>query len=283
MRPIALLFPLLYPLFYPCPAVWCAAAGLEVVRPIVAQSDGGAAAPAGFEHVAGETLFFSCRISGYAKTPEEKVHLAYSVQAFDPKGVPLTEIYKNELVTDVAPQDKEWMPKIATEIQIPPLVGAGTYKVLIKIEDMVANTKGELGVPFEVRSKTVEPSETLVARNFQFFRGEEDTQPIEKAVYRGGDSVWAKFDIIGFKYGDKNRIDVSYLTSVISPSGKVLWTQPEPAVEQSDSFYPKRYVVASMGITLLAKTTPGEYKIAVTITDAVGKQTYETKHAFTVE
>jgi len=283
MRPIALLFPLLYPLFYPCPAVWCAAAGLEVVRPIIAQSDGGVSSPPGFEHVAGETLFFSCRISGYAKTPEEKVHVAYSVEAFDPKGLPLTEIYKNELVNDVAPQDKEWMPKIATEIQIPPLVGAGTYKVLIKIEDLVANTKAELSVPFEVRSKAVQPSDTLVARNFQFFRGEEDTQPIEKAVYGGGGALWAKFDIIGFKYGDKNRIDVSYVTSVLGPSGKVLWTQPEPAVEQSESFYPKRYVVASMGITLLAKTTPGEYKIAVTITDAVGKQTYETKQTFTVE
>jgi hypothetical protein len=275
MRPIALLLL--------CSAVWCAAPGLEVVRPIIAQSDGGVAAPAGFEHAAGETLFFSCRIAGYAKTSEEKVHVAYSVQAFDPKGVPLTEIYKNEMVTDVAPQDKEWMPKIATEIQIPPLVGAGTYKVLIKIEDLVANTKAELSVPFEVRSKAVQPSDTLVARNFQFFRGEEDTQPIEKAVYRGGGALWAKFDIIGFKYGDKNRIDVSYVTSVLGPSGKVLWTQPEPAVEQSESFYPKRYVVASMGITLLAKTTPGEYKIAVTITDAVGKQTYETKQTFTVE
>ena len=225
---------MLYPLFYPCPAVWCAAAGLEVVRPIIAQSDGGVASPPGFEHVAGETLFFSCRISGYAKTPEEKVHVAYSVQAFDPKGLPLTEIYKNEMVTDVAPQDKEWMPKIATEIQIPPLVGAGTYKVLVKIEDLVANTKAELSVPFEVRSKAVEPSDTLVVRNFQFFRGEEDPQPIEKAVYRGGGALWAKFDIIGFKYGDKNRIDVSYVTSVLGPSGKVLWTQPEPAVEQSE-------------------------------------------------
>src|SRR5664280_605511 len=277
MRPIARLLPLLYL----CPTLWCA--GLEVVRPIIAQSDGGIPVPAGYQHVAGETLFFSCRIAGYAKTTEEKVHVTYSLQAFDPKGAPLTEIYKNELVNDVAPQDKEWMPKIATEIQIPPLVGAGTYKVLIKIEDLVANTKAELSVPFEVRSKAVQPSDTLVARNFQFFRGEEDTQPIEKAVYRGGGALWAKFDIIGFKYGDKNRIDVSYVTSVLGPSGKVLWTQPEPAVEQSESFYPKRYVVASMGITLLAKTTPGEYKIAVTITDAVGKQTYETKQTFTVE
>jgi hypothetical protein len=239
--------------------------------------------PAGYEHVAGETLFFSCRISGYAKTPEEKVHVTYSVQPFDPKGVPLTEIYKNEMITDVAPQDKTWMPKIATEIQIPPLVAAGTYQVLVKIEDLVANTKAELGVPFVVRSKTVEPSDTLTVRNFQFFRGEDDPQPMQKAVYKGGDAVWTKFDVIGFKYGDKNRIDVSYVPSVISPSGKVLWRQDKPEVEQSESFYPKRYMAASMGITLLANTTPGQYTIAVTIADAVGKQTYETKQTFTVE
>lgn len=279
MRPI----PLRLPLLCLCHAVCFAAPALEVVRPIVAQSDGGVAAPPGFEHVAGETLFFSCRISGYSKTAEEKVHVSYSVQAFDPKGVPLTEIYKNEMMTDVAPQDKEWMPKIATEIQIPPLVGAGTYKVLVKIEDLVTNTKAELGVPFEVRSKAVEPSDTLMVRNVQFFRGEDDPQALQKAVYKGGDAVWAKFDIIGFKYGDKNRIDVSYVTRVLAPSGKVLWTQPEPAVEQSESFYPKRYVAAAMGITLLAKTSPGEYAIAVTITDAVGKQTYEIKQTFSVE
>jgi hypothetical protein len=195
----------------------------------------------------------------------------------------LTEIYKNEMITDVAPQDKEWMPKIATEIQIPPLVGAGTYKVLVKIEDLVNNTKAEVGVPFEVRSKIVEPSDTLVVRNFQFFRAEEDPQALQKAVYRGGNVLWARFDIIGFKYGDKNRIDVSYIASVLGSGGKVLWTQPEPAAEQSDSFYPKRYVAASMSITLATNTTPADYTIAVTVTDAVGKQTYETKQAFTVE
>ena len=277
MRPIARLLPLLYL----CPTLWCA--GLEVVRPIIAQSDGGIPVPAGYQHVAGETLFFSCRIAGYAKTTEEKVHVTYSLQAFDPKGAPLTEIYKNEMITDVAPQDKEWMPKIATEIQIPPLVGAGTYKVLVKVEDLVNNTKAELGVPFDVRSKVVEPSDTLVVRNFQFFRAEEDPQALQKAVYRGGNVLWARFDIIGFKYGDKNRIDVSYIASVLGSGGKVLWTQPEPAAEQSDSFYPKRYVAASMSITLATNTTPADYTIAVTVTDAVGKQTYETKQAFTVE
>jgi hypothetical protein len=264
-------------------AILSSATALEVVRPIIAQSDGGEVLPAAFQHVAGETLFFSCRISGYAKTPEEKVHLAYSVQAFDPKGVPLTEIYKNELVTDVTPQDREWQPKIATELQIPPLVPSGTYQILIQVEDLIAHSKAERKVPFEVRGRTVEPSETLVVRNFQFYRGEEDALPLEKAVYRGGDAVWTKFDITGFKYGEHNHIDVSYVTSVISPEGKVLWTQPEPAVDQDESFYAKRYVAASMSLNLLAKTTPGEYTIALKIIDGVGKQTMESKHRFTVE
>jgi hypothetical protein len=63
----------------------------------------------------------------------------------------------------------------------------------------------------------------------------------------------------------------------------VLWTQPEPAVDRDESFYAKRYVAASMGLNLLANTKAGEYTIAVTVTDAVGKQTVETKQTFTVE
>jgi hypothetical protein len=259
------------------------AAGLEIVRAAIATSDGGPPEPASFEHVPGETMFFTCRIAGFSKTSEEKVHVAYSVQAFDPRDVPLTEIYKNDLQTDVTPQDKEWMPKIETEVQIPPLVASGKYKIVITAEDLFAKTSTKFEMPFEVRGRAVEPSKELIVRNFQFFRNEDDTQPLDKAAYKPGDAVWARFDIIGFQYGERNHIDVSYVTTVYSPSGKLLWTQPEPAVDQSDSFYPKRYVGASMGITLLKDTKPGEFAIGVTVKDAVGKQTYETKQKFTVE
>ena len=264
-------------------ATYASPAGLEIVRPSIATSDGGPPEPVTFEHVPGETMFFTCRIAGFSKTAEERVHVAYSVQAFDPKGVPLTEIYKNDLQTDVTPQDKEWMPKIETEVQIPPLVASGKYKILIKAEDLFAKTNTQLEVPFEVRGRTVETSDTLMVRNFQFFRGEDDTQPLNVAAYKPGDAVWARFDIIGFKYGESNHIDVSYITTVFSPSGKLLWTQPEPATDASDSFYPKRYVGASMGITLLKDTKPGEFSIGVTVKDGVGKQSYETKQKFTVE
>ena len=153
MRPILLLALL--------PALVAAAPALEIVRPIVAQSDGGAPTPARYEHVAGETLFFTCRVAGYSKSSEEKIHVAYSVQAFDPKGVPIVELYKNELVAEVTPQDKEWMPKIETQVQIPPLVASGTYKIVVKAEDVLAKTNAEVAVPLEVRGHDVEPSDIL--------------------------------------------------------------------------------------------------------------------------
>jgi len=256
---------------------------LQIVRPIVSQMDGGAPDPPGFEHVPGETLFFSCRVTGWTKSPEEKIHIAYSIQAFDPKGVPLTELYKNEITAEVAPQDREWQPKIATEVPIPPLVGSGAYKIVVKAEDVLAKAEAQLDVPFQVRGHEVEASDTLVVRNFRFYRAEDSTEPIDPAAYKPGDSVWARFDITGFKYGEKNKLDVSYVTSVIAPSGKVLWTQPEPATETTESFYPKRYVPASMGINLQNTIRPGEFTIAVSVKDGVGGQTAESKHTFKVE
>jgi len=259
------------------------APGLQVVRPIISQMDGGTPDPAGFEHVPGEMLFFSCRVSGYSKNTDEQLKLSYSVQAFDPQGVPLTELFKNEIATEVGPQDKEWMPKIATEVPIPPLVGSGTYKIVVKVEDVLAQTTAELAAPFRVRGKQVEPSDTVTVRNFQFYRSDDETEPAEKPFYRPGDGVFAHFDITGFQYGEKNRIDVSYVTSVITSAGKVLWTQPEPAVEKSESFYPKRYVPAGMGINLQKNIRPGEYTIAVQVKDGVGGKEYEGKYNFTVE
>src|SRR4051812_17757127 len=84
------------------PVVLSAAPALEIVRPIVSQMDGGAPEPAGFEHVAGETLWIMCRVAGYSKSEDEKVHLKYSVQAYDPKGIPLDEIYTNEIKAEVS-------------------------------------------------------------------------------------------------------------------------------------------------------------------------------------
>ena len=216
------------------------------------------------------------------KSPEDKIRLAYSVQAFDPKGVPIAEIYKNEISSEVLPQDKEWQPKIELAVPTPPLVPPGAYKIVVKVDDLEAKTSAELAVPFHMRGPVVEPSDKLVVRAFRFYTAEDDAQPMAKAAYHVGDDLWAKFDITGFKYGPNNKVDISYVVSILNSAGAVLWKQPEPALEQSESFYPKPYVQASMNLNL--KTVkPAEYTMLIQVKDAVGNQTCEIRQTFTVQ
>ena len=265
------------------PAFLCAAPKLEIVKPLLSDNQGGAPNAAAFEYLPGGLLFFTCRIAGYSKSPDDKVHLAYSVQAFDAKDVPLDEIYKNDITGEAGTEDKDWLPRIETTLSLPPLVAGGTYKIVVKAEDVLAKTSTELAVPFHVRASGVEPSDTLVVRNFQFSRNQEGTEVLVKPVYRPGDVIWAKFDITGFRYGPGNRIDVSYVTTLMAPGGTVLWLQPEPALEQSESFYPKRYFSAGIGVGVKGKISPEPYTILVQVKDAVGKQAFEVKRTFTIE
>jgi hypothetical protein len=259
-----------------------AAPALEIVSPVISQMEGGEPEPPGFEHVGGETLFFSCRVSGFTKGSEDKIRLAYSVQAFDPKGVPVAEVYKNEISSEVLPQDKEWQPKIELAVPTPPLVPPGAYKIVVKVDDLEAKTSAELTVPFRMRGPVVEPSDKLVVRAFRFYTAEDNAEPMAKAAYHVGDDLWAKFDITGFKYGSNNKVDISYAVSILSATGAVLWKQPEPALEQSESFYPKPYVQASMNLNL--KTVkPAEYTMLIQVKDAVGNQTCEIRQTFTVQ
>jgi hypothetical protein len=151
------------------------------------------------------------------------------------------------------------------------------------VKDLVGKTEAEKTVPIEVQGRMVDPSPTLTVRNFRFFRGEDDTEPLAKPIYRAGDPVWARFDIIGYQYGKGNAIDVVYGVSVNTMSGKVLWSQAEAAVERSQSFYPKPWVPGAMSITLGKDFKPGDYTIGVQVKDALGNQTFEEKYVFTVE
>jgi len=265
------------------PLAFAATEPLAIVQPVISQMEEGAASPAGFYYTPGEVLFFSCRVAHYAKTADLKVSIAYSVEAFDPAGVQLTETYKNEFNDEVTIEDKDWMPRIQTQVMIPPLAGSGNYKIVVKAEDLQAKTTAQIEVPFEIRGRVVEPSDKVIVRNFHFYHDEGGKEPAEKAVYHAGQTMWTRFDVIGYQYGPGNKIDVSYVASIMLPDGKVVWTQPEPAAEQSQSFYPKRYISGEFSIDLKAGVKPGSYIVGVLVKDAVGKQSYESRQQFTVE
>jgi hypothetical protein len=256
---------------------------LAVVRPTVSDRDGGAAVPGSFVHDPGETMFFSFQVDGFTASSGDRVHLTYKLEAFDPHGVRLMEPVAAEIEETLAPEDKNWKPTVRHEIEIPPLAESGTYKIAISVADIVGKTTATQDVPFEVRGRRVDPSDTLVIRNIRFYHGENDREALPKPVYRRGEAVWARFDIIGYKFGDGNALDVGYDVAVLAPGGKVVYSQPQAGADHSQSFYPKRYVPAVFSLATKSDTRPGEYAVSITAHDGVGNQTFEARQSFAIE
>lgn len=275
MRRLALLFGM---------ALSAGAAGpLAIVSTAVEQSEGGSPLPESFEHIPGEVLFFSFQIQGYQVSADQKIKLRYKLEAFDPAGVRIMPAAEGPIEAELAPQDKEWKPKVRRDIAIPPLGPSGKYRIAVEVTDELSKTSASKDVTVLVRGREVPPSDTLVIRNFRFYGSEEASEPLPKAAYRPGEAVWARFDITGYKFGPGNKVDVSYGIAVLNADGKQLWAQPEAAVERSESFYPKAYVPGSMSLSLQPNIRPGPYTLAVTVRDAIGSQTFEAKETFTVE
>jgi len=250
---------------------------------MISDRDGGAAVSTGSVHVPGETMFFSFQVDGFSASSGDRVHLSYKIDAFDAHGVRIMPTATAEIEETLAPQDKNWKPVVRQEIAIPPLADSGTYKIAISVSDAIAKATATKEVSFEVRGRRVDSSDTLVIRNIRFYRGEDDREALSTAAYRPGDAVWARFDIIGYKFGEGNAIDVSYDVSVLSPAGKVLYTQEQAGADRSQSFYPKRYVPAIFSLATKRDTRPGAYTVSVTAHDGVGNQTFEARQSFTIE
>ncbi len=249
------------------------------------QIEDGPPVPPGATFVPGEVVFFSCVLDGFkvAAGPAKKVSITYKVLASDPKDVPIIEQVDGKIDVELNPEDKGWRPKIRQAILIPPLAGSGAFKVRVVARDELAGAAATKEIGFDVRGHQVEPSDTLVVRNFRFYRGEDDQQPLKVVVYRPGDTVWARFDITGYKLGSGNLVDVAYTIAVSGPGDRVLFKQAEPSVEKKSSFYPMQYVPCQINLSLQPNIRPEQYSIIVSAQDRFANQTYEMKQDFRVE
>lgn len=259
---------------------------LSIEHLSVAQSEDGTPVPTDFRFAPGDVIFFSCQIAGYtkrAKEDEHQIDLTYQIEARDPKGVLIIPVENGKVASNLSAEDKDWLPKIRHTIALPPLADAGQYRITIQVKDSFGNSEAEASVPFVIESREVAPGDTLVVRNFRFLRSEEDKEPLQIPAYRAGDTVWARFDMTGYKLGEKNHFDVEYGLKVLRPTGETTYEQPHAAEEKSESFYPQRYTPGVLSLTLPHDLKPGEYTIVLTVRDNVGNQTFETRQKFAVE
>jgi hypothetical protein len=258
---------------------------LKVENLQLAQSEDGTPLPADFQFVAGETVFFSARVSGFTRQGEEppKLFLTYQIEARDPNGVLILPVETGKVAADLTPEDKHWRPKIRYTIALPPLADSGQYRVTLKVKDEFGKVNSEADYPLLVRGRAVEASDAMTIRNFRFLRAEDDAEPLKDPAYRPGDSVWARFDMTGYKMGEKNRFDVEYGLKVLRPNGEVTYEEPKAAQAKDETFYPQRYTPGILSLNMPKDIATGDYKIVLTVRDNISGQKQETVHTFSVQ
>jgi len=235
----------------------------------------------------GETVYFSCRLTGYqlAGAPDEQrsVKLSWKLQVTDPAGVLLVQETSGEIAEPVATQDKNWFPKFLQQFKIPPFAPGGAYHIKVTARDEVAKTELTSQLDFQVRGHSVEPSPTLMARNLRFVKDETDGPPLDPAEYHPGQTMWARFDMTGYKYGDKNHYSVEYGLAILRESGEQVFAQPAAAADAGEGFYPQRYVPGAVSLNLQPNVPEGSYTLVITMEDKVGGQMAEARAGFRIQ
>jgi len=262
---------------------------LAIVHAAFATSEDGPPEAADQDYVPGQMIYYSCQIEGYRKVDKpddygkQNIALTYEIKVSDKSGALLKPVQNGKIETTVTQEDKHWMPKLRESIVIPPLADTGEYFVTVKVSDELAKSNIELRSPFHIQGHDVAPSDKLTVRNFRFLRAEDQDKPLEIAAFRPGDAVWAKFDMTGYKLGDKNQVDIQYGITVLRADGSVAYQQPDAATQKIQTYYPQHYQPGELSLNLAKDQPLGKYTIVLMVQDNLGHQMYETRETFSVE
>lgn len=255
---------------------------LSIVRPLLLDREDGATLPTGYEYIPGELMYLSFRISGFL-VQKDRVDVRYQMILTDPEGVLVVPPITGATRVEVTDNDKNWMPKASHTIPLPPQLPSGVFQLKIRAADEYAKTSAEETLEFRVRGRDVPATEVFEIQNVRFYRSEQDRTPLEPAAYLQGDELWGRFEMVGFKLGEKNLFNVEYGLAVFRPSGKLLYEEPKAAAESDSPFYPKRLMQGVLNLKLSKDLSPGTYSLVITAKDNVGAKTAERKTAFEVK
>lgn len=263
--------------------------GLSIVEAVVSQYEDAPPPGPSYRHYPGETIYLAFRIQGYQREEKQDersfVKLSWRVELRDGADRLVVAPGAGKVEGELAEQDKEWKPKQHWQALLPPLMPSGGYKLTITLTDEYARRETSRTLSVPVSGYDVEPSPELTVRNIRYYRSEPNAQtpPLEKAVYRRGDVLWALFDITGYRFGANNRFEVTYGIEVLRADGSRVFQQEEAARLAEANFYPKRAVPGTFSLTVSPDVAPGTYTVVLRVRDVVGNQSFESRSAFVVE
>lgn len=241
-----------------------------------------------YQFMPGDFVYFTFEISGFgiasdAKAQTKSIELTYELVPQDSNGTPLTAPVKGSIAEELHPEDKNWIPKRHASFLLPSFVAAGDYHVHVAVQDGVSKTQTIADVPFHIGGVQIKPSPSITVQNFRFLRKQDDAQGLDVPAYSPGDTVYVRFDMSGYKFGQDHEYRLAYGLTVLGPDGKPFVQQPQAAQLQSTSFYPAQFVPGNLDITTTKDSATGEYVLILTVRDLCSGQTQESKHVFSIE
>lgn len=285
MLPIPLLLLLL--LFLPQLST-AAESSLAIVQAGVQQSEDAPFVPSDYRFLPGDYLYFTFQTAGFATRSEDqgsirKISLKFEATPQDAAGIALSAPVSGAIEAELNPEDKDWIPKRRLSFLIPSFVAAGDFRVHLVMKDLFANTETSKDFPFSIGGEHIQPSSAITVENFIFLRSENDREALQVPAYSPGDTVYARFDMVGYQIGAKNEHHLAYGLVVLAPTGKPYIQEPKAAELEASTFYPAQFVPGTLSLTTSSNAARGEYVIVLTVRDLIGKQNFEIKRAFTIE
>ena len=261
---------------------------LAIVASGVAAAEDAPLVAADYRFLPGDYVYFSFQIAGFTITSSErgevhKLSVTYEVSLQDMNGVPLVEPVSDSIQAEVNPEDKNWTPKRRASFLLPSYLASGMFRVHVAVKDLYAKAEISKDYPFHLGGVDITPSASINVQHFQFFRREDDREPLEVPAYSPGDTVFARFDMAGFKFAPGNSYALEYGLSVTQPNGKTFLDAPHAAELKASSFYPAQFLPGTVRITTPPNTAKGGYVLRLTVRDLTGNKTYETTKSFSIE
>ncbi|HSP68770.1 MAG TPA: hypothetical protein VLN48_13655 [Bryobacteraceae bacterium] len=267
--------------------VLSAAPKLAFERLALHQYEDGPLLPASHDFLPGETVWFSCRIAGYDSQPagdNRNVTLSWQAGLLDPGRIPVEPLKTGRLEESLRLQDKDWVPKFVVSFLLPSFIPGGSYHIPVTVKDEIAGSEISGDLEFHVRAETIEPSASFVIRNFRFLRNEDDAVGLRPPVaYKQGSTLWARFEMAGYKFEANNKFSVEYGLAILGADGKELFAQPAAAAESKESFYPQLRVPGALSLHLENNVPLASYTLVLTVRDKIGGDAVELRESFRVE
>jgi len=268
--------------------MWAADSGLSILQGGVQNAEDSPYVPASYRFLPGDYIYLTFSIAGFTIKSEDaekgrKISLSYEVRAEDLNGSPLAPAASDKIEAEINPEDKDWTPKRRVSFELPPYLAAGRFQIHVTVKDLFGKSETSKNFPFQIGGVHLEPSSSVVAEQFGFLRKENDREPLETPAYAPGDTVFARFEMIGFQTRKDNGYHLSYGVTVFRPNGKPLIDDPKAAELEATSYYPAQYLPGSAAFRLPSNAPKGQYVVALTLHDLIGNTTSQLRRAFSVE